>query len=110
MDPHNLILEFVLRYGLVGLTVVCAVWVFVVVEGLSARKPRHWMVPTLTALVATIPILGVVPSTILPYGFVQLTIAALAAVLAHERQVGLSVRPAPTLAVDQPTNRATQKL
>jgi hypothetical protein len=110
MDPHNLILEFVLRYGLVGLTVVCAVWVFVVVEGLSARQPRHWMVPTLTALVATIPILGVVPSTILPYGFVQLTIAALAAVLAHERQVGLSVRPAPTLAVDQPTNRATQKL
>ena len=86
MNPHNLILELLLNYGVVGLAAAAKAWFVLVVRGLSVSAPLHWALPTFTVAALVIPVLGLVPSTTLPYGFIQLLVLGLAgSILARRR-------------------------
>lgn len=86
MNPHNLILELLLNYGVVGLAAAATAWFVLVVRGLSVSAPLHWALPTFTVAALVIPVLGLVPSTTLPYGFIQLLVLGLAgSILARRR-------------------------
>lgn len=82
MNPHNLVLELLLAYGLPGLVAVGVVWVVLVTRGLSVIRPKDWTVSAFTAAVLVLPVLGTVPSSTLPYGFPQLLALGLAGALA----------------------------
>ncbi len=88
MNPHNLVLEFLLSYGLVGLLAAGVCWGVLVVTGVTVSHPRHWTLPGYTAACLAIPVIGIVPSTILTYGFVQLLVLGLAAAISAERRSG----------------------
>lgn len=79
MDPHNLMLEFALNFGLTGLCLV-SLWWFVTVArvALDATATLGWDDVAFRALAVLLPIMGVVPSRFLSYAYIPVIGAACA--------------------------------
>jgi len=88
MNPHNLVLELLLGYGLPGVLAATLAWFVLVARGVSVTKPRDWQLPAYTAAAVMLPVIGTVPSSTLPYGFPQLLTLGLAAALASAEGLG----------------------
>lgn len=68
MDPHNLLLEITLSYGLPALVLFVALWAWVLVRGFLPRRPMvGWQSAFAMTVVVLLPVLGVVPSSTLRY-------------------------------------------
>lgn len=68
MDPHNVLLEFWLRYGILALVLFIAMWLWVLVRGYLPRSPMvNWQTAFGLVVVVLVPVLGVVPSSTLRY-------------------------------------------
>ena len=77
MDTHNLLLEIVVSYGLPTLLVFLACWVFVIVRGLlQQRIDRDWRSLSMVVMASSLPLLGVVPSSLLRYHWPFLVMTA----------------------------------
>ncbi|WP_420176464.1 O-antigen ligase family protein [Luteococcus sp. OSA5] len=77
MDPHNMLLEIVVVFGIPTLLAYLACWWFVVRHGLIATPvDRNWRSVALAVIVATYPLLGVVSSSTLRYYLAWLFIVA----------------------------------
>lgn len=98
MDTHNVLLEMVVSYGLPTMLVFVACWLWIIVRGLLQQQiDRDWRSMGLVVLVASLPLLGVVPSSLLRYHWPFLVTTACATALAVARRGALAARaPAPT--------------
>ena len=68
MDPHNLLLELVLRYGIVAMILFVACWLWIAVKGFLPRRPAvDWQAAFALTVVMLLPVLGIVPSSTLRY-------------------------------------------
>ncbi|MCI1748595.1 MAG: O-antigen ligase family protein [Acidipropionibacterium sp.] len=86
MDPHNLLLELWLRYGVLALVLFIAVWLWVLVRGYLPRTPMvGWHTAFGLVVVVLMPVLGVVPSSTLRYHVTWLYLAATCLLVAQMR-------------------------
>lgn len=68
MDPHNLLLEIVIRYGIVALLLFLVCWVWILVRGYAPRRPAaDWQTAYVLSVVLLLPVLGIVPASTLRY-------------------------------------------
>lgn len=89
MDPHNLLLEFWLQYGLFALLLFLVVWVWVLVRGYLPRTPMvGWHTAFGLVVVVVMPLLGVVPSSTLRYHVTWLYLAATCLLVEEMRELG----------------------
>jgi hypothetical protein len=80
MDPHNLFLEVAINFGLVALALAAWWWLDRLRHTITGRaEARTWAEAGSLALVAALPVMGVVSSRMLPYIYV--TVLATAASL-----------------------------
>lgn len=87
MDPHNLLLEFWLRYGVLALVLFMVVWVWVLVRGYLPRTPAvGWHAAFGMVVVILLPVLGVVPSSMLRYHVTWLYLAATCLIVEEARR------------------------
>ncbi|AXE39991.1 hypothetical protein JS278_02856 [Acidipropionibacterium virtanenii] len=77
MDPHNLLLEMWLRYGVVALVLFIVVWLWVLLRGFLPRRPMvDWQTAFGLTIVVLLPVIGIVPSSMLRYHVTWLYLAA----------------------------------
>ncbi|AMS06049.1 O-antigen ligase domain-containing protein [Acidipropionibacterium acidipropionici] len=77
MDPHNLLLEMWLRYGVVALLLFVVVWLWVLVRGFLPRRPMiDWQTAFGLTIVVLLPVIGIVPSSMLRYHVTWVYLAA----------------------------------
>lgn len=95
MDPHNLLLEITLNYGLPALVLFVVVWLWVLVRGFLPRTPMiDWQTAFGLTVVVLLPVLGVVPSSTLRYHFTWVYIAATCLLVVEGRRtVSASASP-----------------
>lgn len=88
MDPHNILLEAFIWYGLPSLVALVLLWVFVVWRGVWRLDLRPGWVPmSAVVLFGLMPVLGIVPSSSLRYYYVFLLAAcSIAALTPREQQ------------------------
>ncbi|MEL4356295.1 MULTISPECIES: O-antigen ligase family protein [unclassified Luteococcus] len=98
MDPHNLLIEVVLWYGLPALAFYLACWWTVVHRGLLTRRPNPgWRAVSAVTVTALYPLLGVVTSSTLRYHLVWLWLIV---AMAHVRRWHLAERAQQLAAAD----------
>ncbi len=77
MDPHNVLLEVALNFGVIGLVVALGWWLTLVRDVGLGRTPSHdWAHVGVLALAVALPVTGVVASRLLPYVFVTVIVTA----------------------------------
>lgn len=77
MDPHNLLLEIVLNYGVIALVLFAVLWLWVLIRGFLPRRPMvDWQTAFGMTIVVLLPVLGVVPSSTLRYHVTWIYLAA----------------------------------
>ncbi|WP_446919486.1 hypothetical protein, partial [Klebsiella pneumoniae] len=77
MDPHNLLLEIVLRYGAIAMILFVVCWLWILVRGFLPRRPvADWQAAFGLTVVMLFPVLGVVPSSTLRYHVTWLYLVA----------------------------------
>ncbi len=87
MDPHNLLLEICLRYGVIALVLFVALWLWVLVRGFLPRRPMvDWQTAFGLTVVVLLPVLGVVPSSMLRYHVTWIYLAATCLLVAEARR------------------------
>lgn|GEM_PF-131472 len=87
MDPHNLLLEFWLRYGVLALVLFLVVWTWVLLRGYLPRTPKvGWHAAFGMVVVILLPVLGVVPSSMLRYHVTWLYLAATCLIVEEARR------------------------
>lgn len=68
LDPHNLLLELGIWFGVPVAIVAVGFWVVLVWRGLVVNRPTDGVLPNATLALATVyPVIGVVPSSTLRY-------------------------------------------
>lgn len=83
MDPHNLLLEVAIWYGVPVLLLLIGCWLVLVWRGLvTPPATTHWRAVVSLVLVAAYPVLGVVPSSTLRYHVFWLVLIAATAFVA----------------------------
>lgn len=105
MDPHNLLLEVVLNYGVVALVLFVAVWLWIVVRGFLPRLPMvDWQAAFGLVVVVLLPLLGTVPSSTLRYHITWIYLSAVTLLTAQgaEARSALSATAAPDRDLGQP--------
>lgn len=91
MDPHNLLLEITLNYGVPALILFMALWLWVLVRGFLPRRPMvDWQTAFGLTIVVLLPILGVVPSSTLRYHVTWIYLVATSLLVAE----GIRIRSA----------------
>ncbi len=84
MDPHNLLLEITLNYGLPALVLFVVLWLWVLVQGFLPRAPMvDWQMAFGLTVVVLLPVLGVVPSSTLRYHVTWVYIVATCVLVAE---------------------------
>lgn len=77
MDPHNLLLEVALNFGVIALGAGLWWWVDVLQRTVTgAIRARTWAEAGTLALVVSLPVMGVVSSRLLPYIYVPVLATA----------------------------------
>ncbi|MBP6994786.1 MAG: hypothetical protein KBB39_01425 [Phycicoccus sp.] len=75
LDPHNVMLELVVRYGALGFLAVVGFWAVLCGWFLLHRPPtRDWRAVSLVTLLAVTPLMGIVPSSYLAYPYLNLAV------------------------------------
>lgn len=75
MDPHNVILDLVVRYGVVGAVVVLGATAVFGLSTLAGPRPtRDWRTAVFAIMLLLTPVLGVVPSSYLDYPYLVLAL------------------------------------
>ncbi|AOH45520.1 O-antigen ligase domain-containing protein [Propionibacterium sp. NM47_B9-13] len=84
MDPHNLLLEIILRYGVIAMILFVACWLWILVRGFLPRRPvADWQAAFGLTVVMLFPVLGVVPSSTLRYHVTWLYLVAASCITAE---------------------------
>lgn len=97
MDPHNLLLEIVLNYGVIALVLFIVVWLWVLLRGFLPRRPMvDWQTAFGLTIVVLLPVLGVVPSSTLRYHVTWIYLAATTLLVAEGAEARSATRPVPS--------------
>jgi hypothetical protein len=77
MDPHNLLLEVALNFGVAALAIAMWWWIDVLRNTITGRaQARSWADAGTLAIVIALPVMGVVSSRLLPYIYVTVLVTA----------------------------------
>jgi len=94
MDPHNLLLEIVLRYGAIAMILFVICWLWILVRGFLPRRPvADWRAAFGLTVVMLFPVLGVVPSSTLRYHVTWLYLVAASCITAETVAANGAGRP-----------------
>ncbi|QCV96117.1 O-antigen ligase family protein [Acidipropionibacterium acidipropionici] len=97
MDPHNLLLEITLNYGVIALVLFIVVWLWVLLRGFLPRRPMvDWQTAFGLTIVVLLPVLGVVPSSTLRYHVTWIYLAATTLLVAEGAEIRSATRPVPS--------------
>jgi len=104
MDPHNMLLEITLNYGVIALVLFIVVWLWVLMRGFLPRRPMaDWQTAFGLTTVVLLPLLGVVPSSTLRYHVTWIYLAATTLLVAEGAEARTPTRP--ELSDEQPSGR-----
>ena len=82
MDPHNILLEAFIWYGLPSVLLLVALWLHVAWRGLWRLEARSgWHSMAALVLFSLTPVIGIVPSSSLRYYYMFLLVACAVAAL-----------------------------
>ena len=94
MDPHNLLLEIILRYGVIAMILFVVCWLWILVRGFLPRRPAaDWQTAFGLTVVMLFPALGVVPSSTLRYHVTWLYLVAASCITAETVAANGTGRP-----------------
>ena len=104
MDPHNLLLEIVLRYGAIAMILFVVCWLWILVRGFLPRRPvADWQAAFGLTVVMLFPVLGVVPSSTLRYHVTWLYLVAASSITAETVAANSASAGRPTLSPEAVT-------
>lgn len=84
MDPHNLLLELVLDYGILAMVLFVVCWLWILVKGFLPRRPAvDWQAAFGLTVVILLPVLGIIPSSSLRYHVIWLYLVAASCITAE---------------------------